>query len=173
MISQYLYAYKKHVSYFLLLHTVLCFCIRCFLHCGDETDTTNLCIKSFVSFIAVSRKIKFWNCVSAYYCLSTVYHPNPDYSYTVAYVLHVLVLVALCPGPPKGRQGGTITLEPMDFRGPAHWLQEGRWLQQAQQRAYELERGPSKWRWEISMWGLKTFFLEITKFQSEIPLKLR
>ena len=96
MISQYLYAYKKRGSYFLLLHTLLCFCRRCFLHCGDETYTTNLCIKNFVSFIAVSTKTKFWNCVSAYYCLSTVYHPNPDYRYTVAYVLRVLVLVTLC-----------------------------------------------------------------------------
>ena len=59
MIAEYLYAFKKHVSYFLLLHTVRCFCIRCFSHCGDETDTTNLCMKSFVSFIAVPRKIKF------------------------------------------------------------------------------------------------------------------
>ena len=31
----------------------------------------------------------------------------------------------------------------------------GRWLQ----RAHELERDPSKWHWEISMWGLKTFFI--------------
>ena len=100
MISQYLYGHKKQVSYFQLLHTVLCFCIRCFLHCGDETNATNLCIKSFF-FIAIFRKIKFWNCVSAYYWLSTVYHPNPHYRYTVAYVLRVLVLVALCPGPPK------------------------------------------------------------------------
>ena len=110
-------------------------CIRCFLHCGDETDTTNLCIKSFAFFIAVSRKIKFSNCVSAYYCLSTVYHPNPDYRYTVAYVLRVLVLVALCPDHREEGAGGVMTPGPMDFRGLAHGLQEGRWLQRAQQRA--------------------------------------
>ena len=40
----------------------------------------------------------------------------------------------------------------------AHGLQEGRWLQWAQQRAHEIERGPSKWHWEISIWSLKTFF---------------
>ena len=170
MIYQYLYAYKKHVSYFLLLHTVLRFWIRRFLDCGDETDTTNLCIKSFVSFIAVSRKIKFWNCVSAYYCLFTVYYPNPDYRCnTVAYVLRVLVLVALCPGH---REGGTMTPGPMGFRGPAHGLQEGRWLQQAQQRAHELERGPSKWPWEISIWGLKTFFFGDHQISSGNTVKI-
>ena len=58
------------------------------------------------------------------------------------------------PAPPWLR----YCLRPMDFRGLAHGLQEGRWLQRAQQRAHELERGPSKWPWEISMWGLKTFF---------------
>ena len=42
----------------------------------------------------------------------------------------------------------------------AHGIQKGRWLQQAQQRAHEFERGPSKWHWEISMWGLKAFFFE-------------
>ena len=50
-------------------------------------------------------------------------------------------------GHREGGQAGTMTPGPMDFRGPMrvpHGLQEGRWLQRAQQRANELERGPSK-----------------------------
>ena len=40
-------------------------------------------------------------------------------------------------GPPRGGAGG--------YNDPgAHGLQEARWLQRAQQRAHELERGPSK-----------------------------
>ena len=59
------------------------------------------------------------------------------------------------PGPPRPGPGYDVTPEPVSRRP---WFQEGRWLQRAQQRAHELERGPSKWHWEISMWGLKTFF---------------
>ena len=159
MISQYLYAYTKHVSYFRLLHTVLCFCIRCFLHCGDETNATNLCIKSFVFFycsIQENKILKLRECILlSVYCLP----PKPRLPLHRSLRSSCFSIGCAMPRATETRgQGGTMNPEPMDFRGPAHRLQEGRWLQRAQQRAHELERGPSKWPWEISMWGLKTFF---------------
>ena len=47
-----------------------------------------------------------------------------------------------CRSPKQGRQeGGTGENDPGAHEG-ARRLQEGRWLQRAQQRAHELERGP-------------------------------
>ena len=148
MISQYLYAYKKHVSYFLLLHTVLCFCIRCFLHCGDEIDATNLCIKSFVSLfiyrsIQENKIPKLRKCILlSVYCLP----PKPRLPLHRSLRSPCFSIGCAMPRATErgGGTGGTMIPEPMDFRGPVHGLQEGRWLQRAQQRAHELERGPLK-----------------------------
>ena len=58
-----------------------------------------------------------------------------------------ILVMPMYSGPPRGGgAGGTMTLGPMDFRGP--WA-SGRPL---------ASTGQSKWHWEISTWSRKVFF---------------